>query len=75
MNPTMVRQLANAQLVYQSHGDGGRLLTALNVADHPARLPAPHARTVEAGGGDLQQAGTAEASVLLAPHGWAVLAA
>ncbi len=70
---TSTLHLANAQIAYEAHHDGRRLITVLNVADAPARLPAPHARTIAAGTGDLQQAGGPGASIGLGPHGWAVL--
>ena len=70
---TSIVHLANGQLAYEAHHDGHRLITTLNVADTPARLPAPHARTVQAGTGQLDRAGTADAAIALGPHGWAIL--
>lgn len=71
---TTILHLANAQVAYEAHHDDGWLITALNAADNPARLPAPHTRTIQAGTGDLHQAGTPDASIGLGPHGWAILA-
>jgi cyclomaltodextrinase / maltogenic alpha-amylase / neopullulanase len=70
---TSILHLANAQVAYEAHHDGRRLITALNATDTPARLPAPRARTIQAGTGDLHQAGTPDASIGLSPHGWAIL--
>ena len=71
---TGILHLANAQVAYEACHDGCRLITALNVADHPARLPVPHARTIQAGGRrSLHQASTPDASIGLGPHGWAIL--
>jgi cyclomaltodextrinase len=70
---TAILHLANAQVAYEARHDDRRLITALNVADNPARLPAPRARAVQAGAGDLDQAGTPDASIGLGPHGWAIL--
>jgi len=70
---TSILHLANAQVAYEARHDGCRLITALNVAGNPARLPAPHARTIQAGAGDLHQASTPDASIGLGPHGWAIL--
>jgi cyclomaltodextrinase / maltogenic alpha-amylase / neopullulanase len=70
---TSTLHLASAQVTYEACHDGRRLITALNIAGDPARLPAPHARIIQAGAGDLRQAGTADASIGLGPHGWAIL--
>jgi cyclomaltodextrinase len=70
---TSILHQANAQITYEARHDDRRLSTALNVADNPVRLPAPHARTIQAGAGDLQQPGTPDASIGLGPHGWAIL--
>ncbi len=65
--------LANAELVL-ALGDGrARVMTALNLADAAATLPVPEARAIEAGGGDLAEAGGAGARVTLPAHGWAIL--
>nr|WP_239521775.1 DUF3459 domain-containing protein [Geodermatophilus sabuli] len=61
--------VANEQLVYRSAGDGGRLLVALNLADAPARVPAPGAGELLAGAATV-----GGGSAQLPPHGWAVLA-
>ena len=53
---TTILHLANTHPACETRQDGGRLITALNVADTPARLPAPHACTTQAGAGDLHQA-------------------
>jgi cyclomaltodextrinase len=70
---TTILHLASAQVTYEARHDGCRLITALNLAGNPARLPAPHARTIQAGTGDLHQASTPGASIALGPHGWAIL--
>ena len=60
--------MANEQLVYAVAGDGERLLVALNLADSPARVPAPGAGAVLAGASSVGRDG-----VELPAHGWAVL--
>jgi cyclomaltodextrinase / maltogenic alpha-amylase / neopullulanase len=70
---TSVLHLANAQLAYETRHEGRRLITALNVADDPARLPVPHAGTIQAGAGHVHRQGTPDASIGLGPHGWAIL--
>jgi cyclomaltodextrinase / maltogenic alpha-amylase / neopullulanase len=70
---TSVLHLANTQLVYEARYENCRLITALNLANAPASLPAPHAGTIQAGAGDLRHQGTPDASVGLGPHGWAIL--
>ncbi|GAB3347086.1 alpha-amylase family glycosyl hydrolase [Modestobacter lapidis] len=65
--------LANRQLTYASTAGDDRLLVALNLSDDAVQQPAPAARELLAGDGTLQRAGTAQATVQLAPHGWAVL--
>ena len=65
--------LANHQLTYASAAGGDRLLVALNLDDGRSRQPAPGAREVLAGTGTVQRPGTAEATVELPAHGWAVL--
>ena len=70
---TSVLHLANAHLAYEARHEDHRLITALNVSDDPARLPAPHARTVEAGTGELHRPGTPDAHLDLGPHAWSVL--
>jgi cyclomaltodextrinase len=61
--------VANEQLVYAVAGDGERLLVALNLADSPARVPAPGAAALLAGAGTVERD-----DVELPAHGWAVLA-
>ena len=61
--------VANEQLVYAVAGDGERLLVALNLADSPARVPAPGAAALLAGAGTV-----GGDDVELPAHGWAVLA-
>ncbi|MCW2695990.1 MAG: Alpha amylase [Modestobacter sp.] len=65
--------LANRQLTYASGSGGERLLVALNLDDARSRQPAPGAREVLAGAGTVQRPGTAQSTVELPPHGWAVL--
>ncbi|HEX4833622.1 MAG TPA: alpha-amylase family glycosyl hydrolase [Trebonia sp.] len=71
---TSTLHLANACLAYEARHADQRLITALNVSDGAVHLPAPHARTVQAGTGTLRGAGTPDATVELGPHGWAILA-
>jgi cyclomaltodextrinase / maltogenic alpha-amylase / neopullulanase len=71
---TNILHLANTNLAYEAHHDDRRLITALNVADIPGHLPAPHACTIQAGTGALRHPGTPNASIELAPHSWAILA-
>jgi cyclomaltodextrinase len=65
--------LADRQLTYASGSGGERLLVALNLDDARSRQPAPGAREVLAGAGTVQRPGTAQSTVELPPHGWAVL--
>jgi cyclomaltodextrinase / maltogenic alpha-amylase / neopullulanase len=65
--------LANAQIVLALGDGSARVLTALNLADADATLPVPEARAIEAGTGDLAEAGSTGACVTLPAHGWAVL--
>ncbi|MDR7037498.1 cyclomaltodextrinase [Methylobacterium sp. BE186] len=67
--------LTNEQLVLTMNEGTRRLLLALNLADGPATLPAPDARHVEAGDGDLVSPGGRAGQVSLPPHGWAILSA
>jgi cyclomaltodextrinase / maltogenic alpha-amylase / neopullulanase len=67
--------LTNEQLVLTLAEGSARLMLALNLADAPARLPAPLARAVEAGDADLTEAGSRDARVNLPAHGWAILTA
>ncbi|WP_299951725.1 alpha-amylase family glycosyl hydrolase [uncultured Modestobacter sp.] len=64
----------NRQLSYAVAGDGQRLVVALNVADGEATLPAGGAGELLAGEGSVRDRGTDRATVVLPPHGWAVLA-
>ncbi len=66
--------LANRQIVLAVGAPEPGLLLALNLDDAPAALPAPGARCVEAGDGQVIDPGAAGARVLLPPHGWSVLA-
>ncbi|WP_306204385.1 alpha-amylase family glycosyl hydrolase [Actinoplanes sp. RD1] len=61
-------ELRNEHLVYETTGDGERLVVALNVAAGPAKVVVPGVRRVLAGTGTL--AGTA---ITLPPHGWAII--
>ncbi|KQP83337.1 alpha-amylase family protein [Methylobacterium sp. Leaf117] len=71
---TRTLHLTNTQLVL-SVGDGTRrLLLALNLAEDAAVVPAPDARSVEAGEAVVTDAGTRDARASLGPHRWAVLA-
>ncbi|WP_432506981.1 alpha-amylase family protein [Kineococcus arenarius] len=72
---TAVLHVENERLVYESraaHGDG-RLLVALDVSGTGGEVPAPGAGAVLAGAGQVRGAAGGQ-RVLLAPHGWAVLA-
>lgn len=70
---TRTVHLTNEQLVLTLNEGAGRLLVALNLADTAALLPAPDARSVEVGAGDLIDAGGRGARVGLPAHGWAIL--
>jgi cyclomaltodextrinase len=70
---TATLHLANEQVVYESVGDGHRLVVALSVGDQPAQVPAPRAGQVLAGAADVRDAGTDRARLRLPAHGWAVL--
>ena len=65
---TQVHQLSNEALVFEATAEGASLLTALNLADQPATLPAPQAASVALGEAQL-----ANGQVTLPPHGWAIL--
>ncbi|MGY1813941.1 alpha-amylase family glycosyl hydrolase [Blastococcus sp. SYSU D00820] len=66
---TRTLHLANEQFAYESRGDVGRLVVALNLADAAVEVPAPGAGALLAG-----QATVAGDRVRLPAHGWAVLA-
>jgi cyclomaltodextrinase len=70
---TRVDHVANGQLVYTSHADGGSLCVALNLVDEVATVPAPGAAAVLVGSAHLDH-GPAGTRLVLPPHGWAVLA-
>jgi cyclomaltodextrinase len=65
--------LANRQVTYASGAGDERLLVALNLEDAAVEQPAPHAREVLAGGGELRRPGTPGTTVRLPAHGWTVL--
>jgi len=65
--------LRNAQMTMEVREGTDCLLVALNLDNAASVLPAPNMRVVVAGGGALRRAGTAEAQISLAPHGWTVL--
>ena len=67
--------LMNEQLVLAVGDAAQGLILALNLADSAVLLPAPQARAIEAGEGELAQAGERGARVSLRPHGWAILSA
>ena len=66
-------QLNNQQLSYETTGDGGRLLVALNLSDEPAELPVGGGRSILIGEAVLMNPGQDDARVQLPGHGWAVL--
>lgn len=70
---TRTLHLANEQLVVVLGDGAARVLLALNLADAAVPLPVPDARAIEAGQGDLAEAGSPSARVTLPPHGWAIL--
>jgi glycosidase len=65
---TATLHLANEQLVYETVGDGQRLVVALSVGEQPVEVPAARVGRVLAGGGRV-----ADGRVRLPAHGWAVL--
>lgn len=67
--------LANQEASFELRSGEHRMVLALNLADAPSDLPAPGARRVEAGPGELVRAGEPDARVALPPYGWALLAA
>ena len=69
-----VEHLANRQLVYTSTDGDRAILVALNLADAPVTVPAPHATGLLAGGGELTAPGP-DAMLTLPAHGWAALSA
>jgi len=60
--------VADEQVVHAVAAGGGRLVVALDLADSPARLPAPGAGDVLAGAATVGREG-----VHLPAYGWAVL--
>jgi cyclomaltodextrinase len=70
---TRVLSLANQQLSYEVRRGDQHLLVMLNLGDKPTTLTAPHAQHVLAGSGRIARPGSAEASITLAEHGWAIL--
>ncbi|MEO6958092.1 MAG: alpha-amylase family glycosyl hydrolase [Antricoccus sp.] len=58
----------NEQLVYRCEGAGGAIVVALNLADQPVTVPAPHTDAVLAGNAVLNGD-----EVQLQARGWAVL--
>lgn len=65
---TDVVHVDNASIVLRTATDSDRVITALNLADEPVRLPAADASGVEVGDGEFSGDG-----VRLGPRGWAVL--
>ncbi|MCJ2041703.1 alpha-amylase family glycosyl hydrolase [Methylobacterium sp. J-059] len=72
---TRALHLTNTALTLEAHGDGQRLLLALNLSDEPSEQPAPGALGLEAGQGEVIGEGESQARIRLSPHGWAILAA
>lgn len=66
--------LANGEASFELRAGENRMILALNLSDGSSDLPAPGARQVEAGSGELVRAGAADARVALPPFGWALLA-
>jgi len=67
--------LTNEQAVLAMSEGSQRLLLVLNLADETALLPAPEARFIEVGAGDLVTSGSGATQVSVGPHGWAILSA
>ncbi|RDI00416.1 uncharacterized protein DUF3459 [Curtobacterium sp. AG1037] len=67
---TDVVHLTNTALVLRTATADAAVVTALNLADDPAEVPAADATRVEAGGGDLR-----DGALRLLAGGWAVLTA
>ncbi|MFD1718633.1 alpha-amylase family glycosyl hydrolase [Georgenia deserti] len=69
---TDVVDVAHTWLVLRTGTDGAAVVTALNIADDGARLPAADATVLLAGSGELDEHA---ATVTVPPRGWAVLGA
>lgn len=70
---TRAVHLGNTRLTYESVGEGGRLMTALNLEGEGVQ-PAPEMTRVVAGHGEILRPGESRASVRLPERGWAILA-
>jgi hypothetical protein len=65
--------LSNAYCMFESYHQGNCLLVALNLSDAPvARLVSPGYGII-AGGGTFTGGSPGEASIRLAPFGWAIM--
>jgi cyclomaltodextrinase len=67
--------LSNEQFAYEASDGTHKLVVALSVGAASAELPVPYGKSVLHGTAELKQAGSAQAAVVLPPHGWAVLEA
>ncbi|WP_210250289.1 alpha-amylase family protein [Methylobacterium planeticum] len=67
--------LANESLTLACHHGGARLLLALNLGSAGSDQPAPGARGIELGEGELVAPGGDAARIRLPPRGWAILTA
>jgi len=77
LNRAQIRRLnlTNQQFSYETAGDGGCLLVALNLADSPAEqsVPGLGVGTLLAGEAVVVDPGSDTARIRLPAHGWAVL--
>ncbi len=70
---TSTVHLTNEQFVYAASDGSRKVLVALSVGAAPVALPVPYGKRVLAGDAELERAGSADATVVLPAHGWAVL--
>lgn len=72
---TKILHLTNTRMTFEAFGENQSLIVALNVDDVATAQLAPFAHGVVAGNGRLSRDGTADTSVFLQAHGWAILSA
>jgi glycosidase len=70
---TRMVDLSNACCMFESFHQGNRLLVALNLTDAPVARPVSPGYGIIAGGGTFTGGSSGEASIQLAPFGWAIM--